>query len=125
MISGVINGVFYDLFERTAKAFIDRLNISTENQVAFHCHGTVGRTAFLDAGKKIRCLRPRQGHIRRSGRPPFKPDPAAVQDDRPFKVPILKHPERFQSCFTYVLTHGAIAAREDKRLLDQAARCSL
>lgn len=124
-VVSVINGISYDLFERTAKTFVNRLNISPQISIARQHPGIVRHTAFLNGGKELRRVRPGQSHVGRTGRPAVKPDPPAINDHRPFKVPVVKHPERLDARFTDVLSYQTVPARQDKRLLDEPSRCAL
>jgi hypothetical protein len=124
-VSSIVNRVFYDVIKPTAKTSENRFHTRPEIKVAFHGHAIVWRMAFLNAGKELRRVRPGQSHVRRANRPTVKADLTAVQHDRPFEIPIFKHPKRGYARCSDVLPYGTITSRQDKRLLNHAARCSL
>lgn len=125
IVSSIINRGFYDLFKQTEKRLINRFNISPERQVALHHHGSVRGATCLDAVEKLAGVGPGKRHIRNANRPAVEPDLAAIECDRPFKVPVVKHPERSDAGLSDVLPNGPVASRQDKRLLDETARSSL
>gem|GEM_PF-6041304 len=124
-IAGIIKGVLYDQFERTAKTSINRFYKITEvANFPCQCSGIIRRMALLNGSKKFRCIRPGQRHVGRASRPAVKPNLPAVDGDRPFKVPVFKNPQRFNARFTDVLAYGTVAARQDKSLLYQSPCCT-
>ena len=89
-----------------------------EGEVAFHHHRILRGAPLLDAGEELCGIGPGQGHVGQTRRSAVKPDFAAIQCDRPFKVPVFKHPKCGEACFADVLPYGTVATGEDKRLLD-------
>ena len=124
-ISGIINGVSYDVFERPAKTSVNRFHKRPEISIAFNLHGIIRRAAFLYAGKKNACVGPSQFHIWLPSRAAVKSDLASINRHRPFEIPVVKHPQSCKARFADVLPYGAVTAGQNKGLLDQPARCTL
>jgi hypothetical protein len=124
-ITGIINGVSYEVFERPAKASVNRLHKRPEISIALDLHRIIRCAAFLYAGKKLARIGPSLCHMGLASWAAVKPYLASIDDHRPFEVPVFKHPQRCKARFADVLPYSAVAAGQNKGLLDQPARCAL